>query len=159
MLSERIREGQDIYFVCRCDSNPATNEITWLHNDRPIKDSTPVGGGSLAAYASRPADEMKDRLGEPSSPPSASSVSSAGSASVAPSGGQTANLIVSNDSLVLQRVQIEQSGQYSCLTSNTEGVGLSNQIELRVLRKWMRNGCPHLHFATRSSRRLTRCKY
>lgn len=43
-------------------------------------------------------------------------------------------LIISNNSLVLQRVKVEQRGQYSCMASNSEGISESNRIELRVLR-------------------------
>lgn len=155
MLSERIREGQDIYFVCRCDSNPAVNEITWLHNDRPINESRQQMTSELMlATAAEGEDEaVGDDEEAPSEvgPSSASkskrqqlmdsSRSSMTAATTTKLNGAkqmppAANLIVSNDSLVLQRVQIEQSGQYNCLASNSEGLGLSNQIELRVLRKY-----------------------
>lgn len=93
MLSEQIREGQDIYFVCQVDAQPQARELTWLHNERPINEST----------AGRHQAE-----------------------------GQ---LIISNNSLVLQRVRIDQRGQYACMASNSEGLSVSNRIELRVLRK------------------------
>lgn len=47
----------------------------------------------------------------------------------------TGGLIMSNNSLVLQRVRLEQRGQYACSAANSEGVAESNRIELRVLRK------------------------
>lgn len=45
-------------------------------------------------------------------------------------------LIIINNSLVLQRVKMEQRGQYACLASNSEGISESNKIELSVLRKY-----------------------
>lgn len=49
-----------------------------------------------------------------------------------PDGGQ---IIISNNSLVLQRVNMHKRGKYACVASNSEGTGESNRIELRVLRK------------------------
>lgn len=52
------------------------------------------------------------------------------------SSGQSDGLIIiSNNSLVLQRVQRDQRGKYACMASNSEGTSESNRIELRVLRK------------------------
>jgi len=45
-------------------------------------------------------------------------------------------LIMSNNSLVLQRVKVSQRGHYACMASNSEGVAQSNWIELRVLREF-----------------------
>lgn len=46
------------------------------------------------------------------------------------------SMMVSNNSLVLQRVGVNQRGQYACAASNSEGLSTSNKIELRVLRKY-----------------------
>ena len=95
MLSERIREGQDIFFVCLVDAQPAVSDVEWLHEGRPLNESLSLG----------------------------------------PAGGHLPKVIISNNSLVLQRVRLGQAGRYGCLASNSEGVSASNEIELRVLRK------------------------
>lgn len=93
MLSNAVREGADIFFVCHVDAVPGIKEITWLHNQRPLNES------SLQT-------------------------------------GDSEGLIISNNSLVLQRVRIEQRGHYACLASNSEGISESNRLELRVLREY-----------------------
>lgn len=93
MLSNAIKEGSDIYFVCQVEAVPAIKEITWLHNERPINDT---GADSTI--------------------------------------NSNEGLIISNNSLVLQRVRVEQRGYYACMASNSEGLSESNRIELRVLR-------------------------
>lgn len=105
MLSEQIRENQDIFFSCQVEAQPAVKEIVWLHNERPINETHSIY--SPADQKLLPADQkvLESRV------------------------------IVSNDSLVLQRVQLDQRGQYACMAANSEGIGLSNQIDLRVLRK------------------------
>lgn len=47
----------------------------------------------------------------------------------------TAGVIISNQSLVLQRVQRYQRGQYTCLATNSVGESQSNAIHLRVRHK------------------------
>lgn len=106
MLSEQIQEGSDIFFVCSADAQPAVTEISWLHNDRPIGED-PAGGGTTSG-------------GGPTGRSGASA---------------TGRPIMSNNSLVLQKVRLNQRGKYTCMASNSEGVSVSNSIELRVLRK------------------------
>lgn len=115
MLSNAIREGSDIYFVCHVEAMPAIREITWLHNERPLYDESGLQSSKTSTkhqplLSSLPG--TKKLLGEPNE-----------------------RLIISNNSLVLQRVRIEQRGQYACLASNSEGLSESNRIEMRVLRE------------------------
>ncbi|KAG1683648.1 Cell adhesion molecule 2 [Nymphon striatum] len=45
---------------------------------------------------------------------------------------QSDNIIISNESLHLQRVQRSKNGDYSCMGRNREGKGISNTVTLRV---------------------------
>lgn len=131
MLSEHIREGQDIFFSCLVEAQPAVQEITWLHNERPINETAPSEPNAGGPQGGRP----NEPVGRASASPDSTSPAGSGGARAAPRG----RLIVSNNSLVLQRVQIDQRGLYACMAANSEGVGLSNKIDLRVLRKSSNN--------------------
>ena len=49
----------------------------------------------------------------------------------------SAGVIVSETSLVLQRVSRHATGRYTCHAINTEGEGSSGAFQLNVLRKWL----------------------
>lgn len=107
-LSNSIGQGQDIYFVCQVDSQPQVREIAWLHNDQPIE---------LELADSRKSTDdgqLKQRADQTTG---------------------KGLIMVSNNSLVLQQVSVDQRGWYACVATNSEGLSASNKIELRVLRK------------------------
>jgi hypothetical protein len=41
-------------------------------------------------------------------------------------------IILSNRSLVIQRITLDNAGEYTCLASNHHGAGKSNPLDLRV---------------------------
>ena len=45
-------------------------------------------------------------------------------------------VIMSNMSLVLQRLTRHRSGHYVCRVANSEGENVSNPIQLSILREW-----------------------
>jgi hypothetical protein len=47
-----------------------------------------------------------------------------------------AGVIIVEQSLVIRRVSRSHSGRYSCTAVNTEGSGVSNIVQLRVMCKW-----------------------
>lgn len=119
MLTNAIREGSDMYFVCLVEAIPAVREITWLHNKRPVNETY------LNSSPSRKRTFLQEgRGGEEES-----------SGDLNTESNNLDGLIIINNSLVLQRVKMEQRGQYACLASNSEGISESNKIELSVLRK------------------------
>lgn len=121
MLSDAIKEFSDIYFVCHVDANPPVKEITWLHNELPINELTVEPMSETQAHslgASRANVDFKVVSSEQLH------------------SSQHDGLIISNNSLVLQRVKLEQRGHYACVASNSEGLSESNRIKLRVLRKY-----------------------
>ena len=45
---------------------------------------------------------------------------------------KNSGVIVSNRSLVMQRITVANAGNYHCLASNRHGAGKSNPVNLRV---------------------------
>lgn len=127
MLTNAIREGSDMYFVCLVDAMPPIKEITWLHNKRPVNES--YLKSDLEAFEGEEEGISNQRNDN---------------------NGIADGLIISNNSLVLQRVKLEQRGQYACLASNSEGISESNKIELTVLRKLIKTPNKTFYFSLRS---------
>lgn len=51
-------------------------------------------------------------------------------------GNLSAGIIISNQSLVLQRVTKKHRGRYQCVATNSEGVGKSEEVRLNVQCKY-----------------------
>ncbi|XP_042204007.1 nephrin-like [Homarus americanus] len=80
-----VREGSDVFFECRVESNPKFYKIVWLHEGNVMQHN--VSGG----------------------------------------------VIVSNQTLVLQRVGKDRTGRYFCRATNLHGEGVSTPITVTIM--------------------------
>ena len=114
--TDSIREGSDVYMECRVKANPPVKEVVWLHEDRPIH--------SLMS-------------GDPNMMPNDSTLPSLSSTSV--SLGST--VIMTNQSLVIQKVHRSHRGRYQCVAFNEQGETISDPLYLKV-------NCMYCYFKT-----------
>nr|XP_027203563.1 probable serine/threonine-protein kinase DDB_G0282963 isoform X1 [Dermatophagoides pteronyssinus] len=105
--TDSIREGSDVYMECRVKANPPVKEVVWLHEDRPIH--------SLMS-------------GDPNMMPDDSTLPSLSSTSA--SLGST--VIMTNQSLVIQKVHRSHRGRYQCVAFNEQGETISDPLYLKV---------------------------
>lgn len=115
---DAIREGSDVYLECAVRANPAIKEVVWLHEGRPMHTSlghnhhhhhsTP-SGDSGADNSMSGADEI-NRLDQ-----------AIGS-----------SIIMTNQSLVIQKVHRTHRGRYQCAAFNDQGETLSDMLSLKV---------------------------
>ncbi|XP_077302331.1 contactin-3-like [Arctopsyche grandis] len=105
-----IEEGDDVYFECKVNSNPAAYKVLWKHNNEIIQHNQKNG------------------------------------------------IITSSSHLALQNVVKGQAGNYSCLASNVEGDGQSNNVDLKVMYKPLcRSDQKRLYGLARGERTMVDC--
>ncbi|XP_054166079.1 protein turtle-like [Oppia nitens] len=97
-----IREGADVYMECHIRANPWIKDIYWWLNGKPLMQPSITGGVGGGG-----------------------SVGSVG-------GGLPAGMIISNQSLVIQKVNRRHRGRYQCTGINIEGDSTSDAIDLIV---------------------------
>lgn len=114
--AEGIKAGDDVYFDCHVDARPPANRIEW-RRDVHSKDFF-----SLSPYTSFP---HFSRF-------------SFDSQSIKLVHNTSANVIITNQSLVLQNVGRSMAGNISCHASNVEGQAESQSIFLDVKCKFSR---------------------
>nr|XP_046913732.1 uncharacterized protein LOC124494581 isoform X1 [Dermatophagoides farinae] len=107
---DSIREGSDVYMECHVKANPPVKEVVWLHEDRPIH-SLMSGDPNML-----PDD------------PTLPTLSSSSSLSMAI--GST--VIMTNQSLVIQKVHRSHRGRYQCVAFNEQGETVSDPLYLKV---------------------------
>jgi Immunoglobulin domain len=121
LASDDIKEGDDVYFECDVKANPNWRKLHWRHNVRYniiyilIYTHIGVGCGSISNYYFWLHTFQSSLWQDHIIPYNAS-----------------ARIIRSNQSLVLQKVNRNSTGNYSCSAINQEGETVSNQISLRV---------------------------
>ena len=59
-------------------------------------------------------------------------------------GKQEAGIVLTQQSLVLQKVGRMSSGEYECQAFNSEGYSTSNPVKLNIMCKWQQN--PNINF-------------
>nr|XP_033337849.1 neural cell adhesion molecule 1-B-like isoform X2 [Megalopta genalis] len=87
MNPDDIEEGDDVYFGCKVNANPAAYKVIWKHNGNVIQNNVKNG------------------------------------------------VIVQQYDLALRVVNRSQAGNYTCIASNVEGDGYSNNVELKIMYK------------------------
>lgn len=97
---------------CRVKANPPVKEVVWLHDDRPIH----------SLMSGDPNMMLDDQT------LSSSSLSSSSSTST--SIGST--VIMTNQSLVIQKVHRSHRGRYQCVAFNEQGESISDSLYLKV---------------------------
>ncbi|XP_075585402.1 uncharacterized protein LOC124494581 isoform X2 [Dermatophagoides farinae] len=105
---DSIREGSDVYMECHVKANPPVKEVVWLHEDRPIH-----------SLMSGDPNMLPD---DPTLPTLSSSLSMAIGSTV----------IMTNQSLVIQKVHRSHRGRYQCVAFNEQGETVSDPLYLKV---------------------------
>ncbi|XP_063872675.1 nephrin-like [Scylla paramamosain] len=112
IIPKSVKEGSDVFFECRVKSNPKFYKITWIHErDKMTHHCTSVQGSSSEGCV------------RGASFPQGSAMHH----------NVSAGIIVSNQSLVLQRVGRERAGRYYCRATNLHGEGVSAPIPITIM--------------------------
>lgn len=98
-----IKEGDDVYFECKIQSNPQWRKLTWLKNVC-----------NCILFANIDFNLIHILQGNQLT------------------ANSTTKIVKSNQSLVLQRVTKFSAGKYQCSAFNSEGETLSNEFPLKV---------------------------
>lgn len=94
---------------CHVKANPPVKEVVWLHEDRPIH--------SLMS-------------GDPNMLPDDPTLPTLSSSSLSMAIGST--VIMTNQSLVIQKVHRSHRGRYQCVAFNEQGETVSDPLYLKV---------------------------
>ena len=115
---ERIDEGNDVYLECNIKANPKVYKVIWRHNvSSSMSTLDPM---AVMAFLCPFSMQLIYTISQ----------------------GKTVEhkkeegVIISGESLVLQKVDRTRKGNYTCLASNLEGDSLSNTVDLKIMCKW-----------------------
>lgn len=97
-----IHRGEDVYFECDIKANPAVYNVTWRHNVNIVI--------IVKLYFIIPPSSQGKRVDE----------------------NVTNGIILGNQTLVLQAVDTDQAGLYTCVASNVVADGESNALLLDI---------------------------
>lgn len=102
--ASNIKEGDDVYFECLIQANPASSHIRWSRDVRSLHLCI-IQLDILDIFALQ-GQPLHYSIEE--------------------------GVIISNQSLVLQRVTKSESGHYQCQAVNSQGKGNSNTVNLPI---------------------------
>lgn len=100
---DSVNLNSDVFFDCNVSANPQVNEIYWTHNGKQLNYSlSSIDSNNNNNYNK----QSKDMI-------------------------SSSNVIISKNSLVLQRIKLSQRGYYQCQARNSLGSSKSNKLHLR----------------------------
>ena len=156
-----LEEGDDVYFECHIKAHPSAYKVTWKHNVRQYS-SIPK-----TQYTTYPSREMPITTSHPgySKIQFVNGLFRCQGLEIYPRPGD--GKIISNQSLVIQKVAKEDAGNYTCQAFNVEGQMESQPQMLDIMCKFplmqiLKGGFPNsLHFVTNCQTilRLTNHKF
>ncbi|XP_050733792.1 nephrin-like isoform X2 [Eriocheir sinensis] len=114
IIPKSVKEGSDVFFECHVKSNPKFYKITWIHEPDKMMRMMPqsqcngVQGSEGCVGGAFPQGAVIHH-------------------------NVSAGIIVSNQSLVLQKVGRERAGRYFCRATNLHGEGVSTPITITIM--------------------------
>lgn len=124
--TDSIREGSDVYMECQVKANPQVKEVVWIHDGRPIhsfmatgnvEDSEKGVDSDLNQYQSVLNQRYRyDHHYQQQQGPN----------------HHGSTIIMTNQSLVIQKVHRSHRGRYQCVALNDQGETISDPLYLQV---------------------------